>query len=107
MWEILFLPEARSDLLRIDKSVRAQVIKGINKVAKNPIAKNKGGYGEPLRNQIGKDLSGLFKIKYRTIGIRVVYSLIVQNGVMTIIIVGARADNEVYDEAYQRRMKHE
>lgn len=107
MWEILFLPEARSDLLRIDKSVRAQVIKGINKVAKNPIAKNKGGYGEPLRNQKGRDLSGLYKIKFRNIGIRVVYSLMVHNGVMTIIIVGARADNEVYDEAYQRRMKQD
>jgi mRNA interferase RelE/StbE len=107
MWKIEFLPEALSDLSRIDKSIRAQVIKGINKVVKNPVAKFKGGYGEPLRNQKGQDLSGLYKIKYRDIGIRVVYSLKEQNGIMTIIIVGARADNEVYDEAYRRRMKHD
>ena len=106
MWKLKFLSEALSDLARIDKSVRAQVIKGINKVLQNPVAKYKGGYGEPLRSQKGRDLSGLYKIKYRDIGIRVVYSLIEQNGIMTVIIVGARADDEVYDEAYKRRVKH-
>ncbi|NSW90946.1 MAG: type II toxin-antitoxin system RelE/ParE family toxin [Firmicutes bacterium] len=107
MWKIEFLPEAVSDLSRIDKAVRAQVIKGINKVAKNPVAKFKGGYGEPLRNQKGRNLSGLYKIKYRGIGIRVVYALEEKNGIMTIVIVGARADDEVYDEAYRRRIKHD
>jgi len=107
MWQIEFLPEALSDLARIDKTLRAQVTKGINKVVQNPIAKFKGGYGEPLRNQKGKDLSGLYKIKYRDIGVRVVYVLKEQDGIMTIIIVGARADNEVYDEAYRRRIKHD
>jgi len=107
MWKIEFLPEALSDLAHIDKAVRAQVIKGINKVVQNPVAKFKGGYGKPLRNQKGKDLSGLYKIKYRDIGIRVVYSLKEQNGIMTVIIVGVRADDEVYDEAYKRKVKHD
>ncbi len=107
MWKIEFLPEAVSDLLSIDKSVRAQVIKGINKVVKNPVGKFKGGYGEPLSNKKGQDLSGLYKIKYRNIEIRVVYSAKEHNGIMTIIIVGARADNEVYDEAYRRRTKYD
>ena len=60
-----------------------------------------------MRNQKGKDLSGLYKIKYRDIGIRVVYALKEQDGIMTVIIVGARADDEVYDEAYRRRIKHD
>lgn len=107
MWKIEFLPEALSDLARIDKTVRARITKGINKVVQNPVAKFKGGYGEPLRNQKGKDLSGLYKIKYRNIGIRIVYSLKEQNGIMTVIVVGARADGEVYDEAYKRRIKHD
>jgi len=50
MWQMEFSPEALSDLARIDKAVRAQVTKGINKVVQNPVAKFKGGYGEPLRN---------------------------------------------------------
>lgn len=107
MWEMEFLLEALSDLARIDKAVRAQVTKGINKVVQNPVAKFKGGYGEPLRNQKGKDLSGLYKIKYRDIGIRVVYALKEQDGIMTVIIVGVRADDEIYNEAYRRRMKHD
>ena len=107
MWKLEFLPEALSDLACIDKAVRAQVVKGINKIVQNPVAKFKGGYGERLSNQKGKDLSGLYKIKYRDIGIRVVYSLKEQNGIITVIIVGARADDEVYDEAYKRRIKHD
>ena len=107
MWEIEFLPEALSDLARIDKAVRARITKGINKILQNPVAKSKSGYGKPLRNQKGKDLSGLYKIKFRDIGIRVVYSLKEEDGIMTVIIVGARADDEVYDEAYKRRIKHD
>jgi len=107
MWQMEFLPEALSDLARINKAIRAQLTKGINKVVLNPVAKFKGGYGEPLRNQKGKDLSGLYKIKFCDIGIRVVYALKEQNEIMTVIIVGARADDEVYDEAYRRRIKHD
>jgi len=50
MWKLEFLPEALSDLACIDKAVRAQVVKGINKVIQNPVVKFKGGYGESLRN---------------------------------------------------------
>jgi len=107
MWKIEFLPEALSDLARIDRAVRARVTKGINKFVQNPVAKFKGRYGKPLRNQKGKDLSGLYKIKFRDIGIRVVYSLKEKDGIITIIIVGARANDEVYDEAYKRRIKHD
>lgn len=107
MWALEFLPEALSDLARIDKAIRAQIIKGINKVMQNPVAKSKGGYGKPLHNQKGKNLTGLFKIKFRDVGIRVVYSLKEQDGIMTVIIIGARADHEVYDEAYKRRIKHD
>lgn len=39
-------------------------------------------------------------------GIRVVYKLEHQNGIMKIIVVSARAENKVYDEAGRRRAKH-
>jgi len=107
MWKVEYLPEAVSDLIRIDKSIRARIIKGINKVVQNPVAKSHGGYGEPLGNQKGRDLSGLYKIKYRDIGIRVVYSLREQSGIMTIVVIGVRSNSEVYNEAYKRRIKHD
>lgn len=83
MWEIKYLPEAQEDLDKLDKSMRTQVLKGILKVAQNPISIYKGGYGKPL----GGKLAGLFKIKFKSIGIRVVYELYDNNGVMNIIIV--------------------
>lgn len=36
-------------------------------------------------------------------GIRVVYKAVEQDGEMIVIVVGARADNEVYREAAKRR----
>ena len=51
-------------------------------------------------------MTGLFKIKFLKYGIRVVYKLEFEGGIMKIIIISARADNKVYDEAGSRRMRH-
>jgi len=40
------------------------------------------------------------------IGIRVIYSLIVQKRIMTVIIIGARADDKVYDEDRNLLLHH-
>lgn len=103
-WNVQYLPEAEQDLKRLDRSVLAEVLKGISKVAQNPVYPN--GYGKPLGNLAGVDLSGLYKIKFKKSGLRVVYALTVQNGVMTVIIISARADNAVYEEAEKRRNKY-
>ena len=105
-WILKYLPEALDDLNALDGSVRPQVLKGIYKVQKNPLSKVKGGYGEPLGNKSGNDLTGLYKIKFRGIGLRVVYSLEEINSVMTIVVISFRADNEVYDTAEHRRNKN-
>lgn len=47
-------------------------------------------------------LSGLMKIKLRASGLRVVYQIIRQDGQMLIVVIGARADNEVYETAQDR-----
>jgi len=107
IWTLKYLPEAIKDLENLDGSVRPQVIKGIQKVLQNPQAKTKGGYGEPLGNKARNDLTGLYKIKFRGIGIRVVYALEEIDSVMTVIVVSMRADNEVYNAAGQRRKKLE
>lgn len=106
-WKVNYLPEALKEMSRLDNSVRAQVKKAIDKVAKNPMPHFDGGLGEPLANRQGHDLSGLYKIKLRSIGIRVVYALMEIDGVMLVVVVGARADNEVYDDAAIRREKYD
>jgi mRNA interferase RelE/StbE len=98
-----FLPEAINDLKKLDGSVRPQILKGIRKVSLNPLS---DGYGKPLGNLSGTDLSGLMKIKFKKLGIRVVYKVEMTCNVMKIIIVSARADNKVYDEAENRRKKY-
>ena len=59
-----------------------------------------------LGNKNNTDLTGLFKIKYRDLGIRVVYRLEYTETKMRIIIVSARTDEQVYKEALKRREKH-
>ena len=105
-WSIEFLDEAKKDIKRLDRSVTPQILKGIRKVAQNPVSVYEGGYGKPLGNKNGSDLSGLYKIKFLDLGIRVVYKLIVTDTVMKIVVVSARTDGQVYKEAVRRRVKH-
>ena len=103
MWEIYFIDEAKKDLRRLDNSVRIKVIKGIQKVAQNPLPVSQGGYGKPLGNKAGLNLTNLLKIKFRDIGIRVVYKIEFDESVMKIIVIAARSDEQVYKEALKRR----
>lgn len=105
-WTVSYLPEAKEELKSLDGSIKGQVIKGIRKVAQNPLPKNENGYGTPLGNKNGIDLSGLLKIKFLNIGIRVVYKLVKQDNDMKIIIISARSDNAVYKDAANRRKKN-
>ena len=106
IWKLEFLPEALDDLETLDNSIRVPVLKGIKKVQQNPLSKEEGGYGTPLGNKIGNNLTGLFKIKFLKYGIRVVYKLERQDNLMKIIVISARAENKIYDEADSRREKH-
>ena len=106
-WCIEFLEEAEKDLKKLDHSTQIQVLKGIRKVSQNPVAAEEGGYGKPLGNKSGTNLTNLMKIKFRDIGIRVVYKVELVNGVMRIIVISARTDEQVYKEAAKRRDKHD
>jgi mRNA interferase RelE/StbE len=105
-WEITFLPEVERDLQKIDNFVIPQIAKGIRKVATNPLPKSEGGYGTPLGNSCGSELTGLYKIKFRNIGLRVVYGLIRTQSRMVIVVIAAREDSKVYLEADKRRKVH-
>ena len=102
-WTVVMLPEAEVDLESLDGSVRPQIVKSIIKVSQNPEYPN--GYGKPLRNQVYA-LGGLYKIKFKKVGIRVVYTLQREAEHMKIIIISTRADEEVYKEAVKRRKKY-
>ena len=102
-WEILFLPEAVDDLKALDGSQRKLVRKAINKVSQNPLPESEGGYGKTLGNKHGSNLSGLLKIKLRDAGIRIVYALKRTEHGMLIVVIGARADDEVYKIAEKRK----
>ena len=106
-WSIEFLEEAEKDMKKLDHSVRIQVLKGILKVSQNPLPAEEGGHGKPLGNKSGTNLTNLMKIKLRDLGIRVVYKVERVDGVMKIIVVSARTDEQVYKEAAKRRDKHD
>lgn len=103
-WKIVFISEAEKDLERLDNSQVKPVLKAIYRVSQNPLPDFKGGYGKPLGNKGGINLSGYMKIKLRQLGLRVVYSLEVQETVMLIIIISVRDDEMVYKLA-QTRLK--
>ncbi len=97
-WNIRITDEAKKDYSKIEKSVQSQVLAGIIKVSKAPFP-SPNGYGKPLGNKKGNNLTGFFKIKYRGIGIRVVYTLVVDKATMNIVVISHRDDNYYYEFA--------
>ena len=93
---ILITDVAKKDYEKIEGSIRRQVLAGIIKVSKAPLP-SPNGYGKPLGNKNGNNLTGFFKIKYRGIGIRVVYTLVVDKMTMNIMVISQRDDNYCYD----------
>ena len=105
-WELEFLPEAVKDLKNLGGNQRVLVLKAIKKVQTNPLPISEGGFGKPLGNRGGSHLTGFLKIKLCDAGIRVVYILVRTETQMLVIVVGARADDEVYEIADKRIKRH-
>ena len=106
-WEVEYLPEAAKDLARLANDQKRLIFKAIDKVRQNPLPQSEGGYGKPLGNKRGNDLTSFLKIKLRGAGIRVVYKLIRTKTQMLIVVVGVREDNEVYEIAQKRIRKND
>jgi len=100
--EIHYTEDALNDMDLLDNSQRKQVKKAIFKVSTNPLPKKEGGYGNPLGNKGGTNLTGLMKIKLLKLGIRVVYQLIRVDKIMKVIVIAARSEDLVYKEASKR-----
>lgn len=105
-WILEFLPEAEKDLKKLGGNERLLIAKALKKVLQNPVSIYEGGYGKPLGNKIGTDLTGFYKIKLRGAGLRIVYKLIKTPDTMLVVVIGARADDEVYEAAEKRNTKY-
>lgn len=77
------------------------------KVSQNPLPAENGGYGKPLGNKGAQNLTNLLKIKFKNLGVRVVYKVEYTETVMKIIVISARADEYAYKEAAKRREKYD
>ena len=97
-WKICITDEAKKDYKKIEGSIKKQILAGILKVSKAPLP-SPNGYGKPLGNKNGNNLVGFFKIKYKGIGIRVVYTLAVSQKIMNIVVISQRDDNYCYELA--------
>ena len=78
----------------------------IQKVQQNPLPSNEGGYGKPLGKKRSRNLTNCLKIKLLREGLRVIYKLERTETRMLVIVVGVRADEEVYDIAVSRMKKY-
>lgn len=104
MWEYSLLKDAQIDFQKLDGSQKKVVIKMLEKLRENPLPKSRGGYGTPLGNDTTSgNLSGLFKLKARGFGIRIVYELVEVENRSEVIVIGMREEKEVYKTAYKRK----
>ena len=90
----------------LDGSQRIQIVKAITKVKQNPLPADENGYGKPLGNHNGSNLSNFLKIKLKSSGLRVVYKLVRTQSTMLIVVIGIRDDEEGYEIAQKRAIKH-
>jgi mRNA interferase RelE/StbE len=101
-WAVEYHKLVEKDLHKPDNAQRKQVFKAIKKVAQNPLPDYEGGYGKPLGNRAAAQLAGYCKIKLRKSGLRVVYGIVREQEIMTIVVISIRSDETVYKLAEQR-----
>lgn len=91
------LLEATKDLRKLAGNQQLLVAKAMERVRQNPWPISEGGYGKPLGNEKGNDLTDILKTKLKSVGIRVVYkSMRTETEILSVVISG-REDDEVYD----------
>lgn len=106
-WKIEYSKKAIRDLERLDNTQKKIVISTVLKTSLNPLPFYEGGYGKPLGNKNGYNLTGYYKIKIKKAGLRVIYRLIRENNVFRIVVVGLRDEMDAYKEAHKRKINNE
>lgn len=101
-FEVVFIEEARKDYQKLDGSVKKFVDIAIAKMIERA-----DELGEELTKKNTSNLIGCRKIKFKKIGIRIVYRIVGdQAEIAEILAIGRRGENEVYKEAMKRLKKH-
>jgi mRNA interferase RelE/StbE len=84
-------PEAVRDFDALDGSIHKAVAKKIDALSENPLL------GKPLRNKLGMDLTGFFKLYAARKKYRIVYRFLKGRlEVIEIIGIGKREKEEIY-----------
>ncbi len=105
-FSLKFLPEAEKDLKKLGGNEQILVAKALKKILQNPVSVYEGGYGKPLGNKGGTNLAVFYKVKLKGTGLRIVYKLIKTETSVLVVVIGARADDAVYETAEKRNLKH-
>ena len=93
MYRVEFRPLAAKEWKKLDKSVRNQFLKILNRRLVEPRIESA---------RLSGDLDGMYKISLQKVGYRLVYEVEDDPQVVLVIAVGKRANKEVYMEASKR-----
>ena len=99
--KVSFTLPALMDFTALPKNQQKIITRMIGRLMENPKPKDKGGYGIPLGNKGGNNLTGLLEGKLRGEGLRIIYRLD-ENEAMEIMAVGVREDEKIYDIVAKR-----
>lgn len=94
MYGLAFLPEALTEWNVLDKGVRTQFKKALEKRLKNPIVESA---------RLRGDLRGCFKIKLQSSGHRLVYTIEKDRLVVIVVAIGKRENLAIYKASIKRR----
>ncbi|WBE25090.1 type II toxin-antitoxin system RelE family toxin [Denitrificimonas caeni] len=92
MYQLGFGRQARKEWDKLSKPIQLQFALKLKERLKNPHVKKDALSGMPH----------CYKIKLRSIGFRLVYQVLDQTLVITVVAVGKRERNEVYRKARER-----
>ena len=96
-FEVRLTRESKKDFDRLDDGIKKIILKKLIQLESNPFL------GKPLGNKAGIDLTGYYKIYVSRKGIRIVYKVIEQKLIISVISIGKREELPEYYLAYLRK----
>lgn len=97
-FEIVFIEDAKKDYIKLNGSEKKYVNLALAKIAVRA-----DEIGDELSKKPNSNLAGCKKIKFRKIGIRIVFRIVGnQAEIAEIISIGKRRSDEVYKQAAKR-----
>lgn len=100
-FDVIFIEDAKKDYRKLDGSEKKYV-----DIALAKLEFRADELGEALTRKRNSNLFGCKKIKFKKIGIRIVFRIVgSQMEIVEIISIGKRRDEEVYKDATKRLKK--